>query len=507
MKKIAGLIILITVVSKFFGFARDITLAYFYGASNVSDAYLIALTIPSVIFAFISTGISTAYIPMYSKIEKEYGVAEGNKYTNNLVNILLVLCTLIAISSLLFTEQIVIVFASGFEGETLELAIQFTQVSIIGIYFTGLIHIFSGYLQIKGNFMIPALIGFPLNFFIILSIFLSSNIHIMILAIGSVIATASQLLLLLPFLRRKGYRYAFTFDLKDEHIKKMMYLALPVIIGASVVQINVLVDRTIASRIVVGGISALNFANTLNGFVLGIVVVSISTAMYPLISKMAAEKNIIGLKKSVAEAISGVNLLVIPATIGFMIFAKPIVTLLFGRGAFGAEAIALTSYALFFYSLGMIGMGLNMVLSRAFYSIQDTKTPMINATIAIVLNIILNIILSKLLGIGGLALATSISAIVTMILLFISLHKKIGPFGLKKLTISFMKILIASCLMGAIAWGSYYFLKENININLALVITIVLGAAVYFVLIYFMKIEEVNVIISILKRKIGQKTV
>jgi putative peptidoglycan lipid II flippase len=502
MIKIAGLLMLITIVSKLFGFARNIVLAYFYGASNVSDAYLIALTIPSVIFAFIVAGISTGYIPMYSKIEKKYGVAEGNKYTNNLVNILLILCTLIAMLSLLFTEQIVKVFASGFEGETLELAIRFTQVSIIGIYFTGLIHIFSSYLQIKSNYMIPALIGFPFNFFIILSIFLSSNIHIMFLAVGSVIATASQLLLLLPFLRSKGYRYTLTFDFNDKHIKRMMYLSLPVIIGASVGQINVLVDRTIASRIVEGGISALNFANTLIGFVLGIFVVSISTAMYPLISKMATEKNIKGLKKSIAEAISGVNLLVIPATIGFMIFAQPIVTLLFGRGAFGEEAIALTSYALFFYSLGMIGIGLNLVLSRAFYSLQDMKTPMINATIAVVLNIILNIILSKFMGIGGLALATSISAIFTMILLFNSLRKKIGPFGLKKLTLSFMKISISSCLMGAIAWGSYSFLKENININVALFIAVVLGATVYFVLIYFMKIEEVDEIVSVLKRKL-----
>lgn len=507
MKKTALLLMLITLFSKFFGFARDITLAYIYGASNVSDAYLIALTIPNVIFTFIATGIVTGYIPMYSKIEKEYGVAEGNKYTNNLVNILLIFCTLIIIVTLSFTGQIVKVFASGFEGETLQLAIQFTQVSIIGIFFTGLIHIFSGYLQIKGNYIIPALIGFPLNFFIILAIFLSFNIHIMILAIGSVIATASQLLLLLPFLRCKGYRYAFTFDFNNKHIKEMMYLVLPVIIGTSVNQINILVDRTLASRIVVGGISALNFANTLKGFVLGIFVVSISTAMYPTISKMAAGKNIQGLKKSVAEAISGVNLLVIPATIGFLIFSKPIVTLLYGHGAFDSEAIALTSNALFFYSLGMIGFGLNLILSRTFYSLQDTKTPMINATIAVVLNIILNIILSKYLGIGGLALATSISAIVTMILLFISLRNKIGPFGLKKLAISFMKILMASCLMGAISWVSYYYLIENININLALLLTIVLGAVVYFVLIYFMKIEEVDVVISVLKRKLHRKTV
>jgi len=184
----------------------------------------------------------------------------------------------------------------------------------------------------------------------------------------------------------------------------MVYIALPVIIGVSVNQINVLVDRTIASRVAEGGITALNYASRLNGFVQGIFVLSITTALYPMISKMVAESNMEGLKKSVSEAISGINLLVIPATVGSMIFAEPVVMLLFGRGKFDVEAIAMTSAALFFYSLGMLGFGLREVLSRAFYSLQDTKTPAINATIAVVMNIIPNIILSKYMGIGGLAL-------------------------------------------------------------------------------------------------------
>src|SRR5699024_3854161 len=173
-----------------------------------------------------------------------------------------------------------------------------------------------------------------------------------------------------------------------------------------------LVDRTIASRVVEGGITALNYANRLNGFIQGIFVLSISTALYPMISKMAAENNMQGLKKSVAEAISGINLLVIPATVGSMVFAEPVVMLLFGRGAFDSNAISLTTAALFYYSIGMLGFGLREVLSRAFYSLQDTKTPAINAAIAVVINIVLNIVLSKFMGIGGLALATSISAIV-----------------------------------------------------------------------------------------------
>lgn len=506
MKKTALIIMIITLLSKFLGFGRDITLSYFYGASNISDAYLISLTIPGAIFGFIGVGISAGYIPMYSKIEKEEQAEEANKYTNNLVNSLIIISTVIVVFSLLFTEQLVRLFASGFNGETLLIAILFTRVGLIGIYFTGLIFIFSSYLQLKGNYIIPALIGFPMNLIIILSIFLSCQTNIMVLAIGSVTATAFQFLFLLPFIHKKGYRYKFILNIKDKHIKEMAYIALPVIIGVSVNQINVLVDRTIASQMVVGGISALNYANRLNLFVQGIFVLSISTAMYPLISKMAAENNINGFKKSVSEAISGINLLVVPATIGFIILAEPLVNLLFGRGAFNAQAISLTTSALIFYSIGMIGFGLRDVLSRAFYSMQDTKTPMINAAIGMVLNIVLNIILSRYLGLGGLALATSLSAIFTTVLLFIGLRKKIGPLGMKQESISFLKILFASLLMGIIAKFFFDYLTSSLSQILSLLITIAIGAISYFVIIYFMKIEGVDVIVSALKRKIGKAT-
>ncbi|QNO13408.1 murein biosynthesis integral membrane protein MurJ [Alkalicella caledoniensis] len=502
MKKTAIILMLISIFSKIFGFARDISLSFFYGASNISDVYLISITIPSVIFGFIGAGITTGYIPMYSKISQISGEEKSNDFTNNLTNILLILCTLMMGLGLIFTSQIVKIFASGFEGETLQLAITFTRISLSGIYVTGLIYIFNGFLQVKGNYIVPALVTFPMNFLIIVSIFFSSKLNLLILAVGSVLALFSQLLFLIPFLYKNGYKYRFTLQLKDEHIKKMAFIAIPVIIGSSVNQINVLVDRTLASQISTGGISALNYANRLNNFVFGIVVLSISSVMFPMIAKMAAENNIKGLKNSLAEAIGGVNLLVIPATIGALFFAEPIVNLLFGRGAFDENAISMTSSALFFYSFGMIGFGLREILSRAFYSLQDTKTPMINASIAMILNIVLNIVLSQFLGIGGLALATSVSAIFCTLLLFISLRKRIGSFGMGKISKSFLKILFSSLVMGCISRIFYLYLLDNIsNESLSLIIAIGTGLIIYALGIIILKVDEIDVLVKAIKNK------
>ena len=365
-----------------------------------------------------------------------------------------------------------------------------------------MLHVFAGYLRGHENYIAPALIGLPMNIIIIGSLFISTGTSIYVIAVGSVIATASQLLILLPYIRKVGYHYKPIIDFKDEHLKTMVLIALPIIAGASVNQINILIDRTLASGIAVGGISALNYANRLNGFVQGLFVASITTVMYPMISKMAAEDNLKGLKNTISEAISIISLLVIPATVGAMIFSEEIVSLLFGRGAFTLEEIKMTGAALFYYSIGMIAFGLRDILSRAFYALQDTKTPMINASIAVVINIVLNIILSKYLGIGGLALATSISAIIGTGLLFITLRRKIGGFGLKEISKSFIKISFASVVMGFIALGSFNFLKQDSRESLALIIAIGVGAIVYGVLVYFMRIPEVERTLELVKTKV-----
>lgn len=503
MKKVALMIMVITMFSKVVGFGREIVLSYIYGASAITDAYLISQTIPIVIFSFISVGVTTGFIPLYSRVLNEEGESRANNFTNNLINVLLLISTVIVVLVLVFTQPIVKLFASGFSGETLELAVNFTRISVLGVYFTALMNIFTGFLRLHENYIVPALVGLPLNLIIIFSLFISTQTSVYTLVIGSVLATASQLLLIAPFIRRTGYRYQPILNFKDEHLKMMVLIALPVIVGTSINEVNILVDRTLASGIAVGGISALNYANRLNGFVQGLFVASITTVMYPMISKMAAENNIKGLKVYISEAISLINLLVIPATIGAMIFSQEIIGLLFGRGAFTTEAIEMTGNALFYYSIGMIAFGLRNILTRAFYALQDTKTPMINATIAVVINIVLNIILSRYLGIGGLALATSLAAIVSTVLMFITLRKKIGGFGLGEIFQSFIKIGIISVVMGAIALGSFNFLKQqSLSANLALLLAIGVGALVYAILIYLAKIPEVDQILAVVKKKL-----
>lgn len=169
----------------------------------------------------------------------------------------------------------------------------------------------------------------------------------------------------------------------------------------------------------------MTYASRLNDFVQGIFVLSFVTVMFPLISKMAVQKNKEDFKQSISEVISVVILIVVPASVGIMILAEPIIRLLFGHGHFDERAIEMTTHALFFYSIGMIGYGIREILNRTFYSLQDTKTPMYNASMAVILNIILSIILSYFMGISGIALATSISALFCSTLLVIKLRKKL----------------------------------------------------------------------------------
>ena len=502
MKKAALLLMGLTIISKILGFIRELVLAYYYGTSDITDAYLIALTIPGVIFAFVGIGISTTFIPIYSSIKEEKSKIKSTKYVNSVINFLLIICTIIVILVFLFPEAIVKVFASGFEGETLNLAVFYTKIFIFGIYSSALLHVFIGYLHAHNNFKIPGLLGIPFNLIVIISIILSAKFSHIILIFGSLLAKFIEVAILLPFLKKNNYKFKFLIDVKDENFRKMFYLGLPVIIGVSVNQINVLVDRTIASQISTGAISSLHYANILNTFVHGIFIMSIVTVLYPLISRKAADKDINGLKDSVKNSINAVNILVVPITVGYLILAEPIVRVAFGRGAFDEQSIINTSGALFYYAIGMIAVGMREILARVFYSLQDTKTPMINASIALFLNIILNILLSRVMGINGIALATSVSAIVGAILLFFSLRRKIGSLHLKILLKNFLKIIFASLVMGFLVFIFYNYFSSSSNQVIVLLVTVVIGSATYFLLIFLLKIESISLFLASFKQKV-----
>ncbi|HAE61289.1 MAG TPA: murein biosynthesis integral membrane protein MurJ [Eubacteriaceae bacterium] len=504
MKKTIFYLISVTVLSKLIGFARDIVLSYFYGVSYVADAYLISTTIPLTIFAFVGVGIATSYIPMYNQIQNKHGDNEAIKFTNNVINSVLIISTIVIILVLLFTTSIVKMFAAGFNDETLQLAVTLTRISVVGIYFTGIIYVLKSFLQIKDKFLITGLIGIPYNIVIIISIILSFDNNYFVLGLGSVFAVAIQVIILTPSAAINGLNYERVFNLKSKNLRLMMKQAFPASIGVSVDQINVLVDRTIASTLVVGGIAALNYSNRLIYFVQGLFVTTIATVYYPKISSIVAKGKSSDLFRIIEESMVGMMLLILPSAIGLMVFSKQIIELLFARGAFSVEGTMLTESALFFYSFGILGIGLREILSRVFYAMQETKVAVKNAAIGMCTNIALNIILSKYFGISGLALATSIAATFTTAMLIVSLRKKIGPFGMKQISISFLKILFASLVMGGLAKLSFNYLTTSLSQNLSLLIAIGVGAVSYFVIIYFMKIEDVDVIVGAIKKKLGR---
>lgn len=509
MKKVAkaalGLMV-VTLISKVLGFVRELVLANAYGVSAYSDAYLVALNIPIIIFEVIGLAVTTTFIPLYYDNEKKGGKVLSNQFTNSVYNIVLIITILISIFLFINSDKVVKIFAMGFEGETLKIATDFTKILIFGIIFIALASISRAYLNANENFVVSNLMmGIPYNIIVIISIIFSVKYDPYILAYGTLIAIASKFICQIPFVNQYGYKYKLEIKLKDESLRKMIYLVLPIFVGVSVNQLNALIDRSIASTLVEGSISALNYSNRLNLFVMAIFTTSISTVIYPMLSKYSINEDVAKFKNSVVESINFVLILVVPVCIGAIALAKPIVEILFERGAFDERATSMTASALAFYSVGMIGFGLRDILSKVFYSLQDTKTPMINASLSMMINIILNLLLVRYMGHNGLALATSISSIVCIILLFRSLNKKIGNIGMKNINATMMKSLIAAVIMGEICVVLYNILQTIMNIQIiSLGLSILVSMIIYLVLIIKLRVEETDILINIIK-KIGKR--
>lgn len=508
LAKSAFWLMVVTMLSKVLGFGREIILGYFYGTSAYSDVYIVAMNIPLVVFSSIGVALVTTFIPLYQEALTSKGEERALKFSNNVMSIVVILSIILGVLGFVFAEPLVKLFAMHYTGEKLALAVKFVRIMIGGVVFIGLSNLMTSYLQIKGDFTIPGMIGFPNNIIIITSIILSAVTgNIYILAIGTLIGMLSQFLFQVPFAIKKGYKFKPTIDFKDEYLKKMLWLVMPVLIGVAVNQINAMVDRSLASGLEDGVITALNNANRLNGFVMGMFIATLGAVIYPTLSKLSTENNKEKFAESVANSVNCVNLLVVPASVGAMILATPVVRILFERGAFNDRSTMLTATALVFYSVGMVGFGLRDILGKVFYSLKDTKTPMINGIIAVVLNIVLNIALVKVMGHGGLALATSLSAIICIILLFISLKKKIGYYGQDKIRSTFIKTVVASLVMGVVTYFVYKFLFGILGLGfiqeaISLGVSIAIGGVIYLALIIVFKIEEVNMAIDMIKKKL-----
>lgn len=486
------ILIIIQAVSKVAGFIRELVLSNYYGASSVADAFLTASTLPSLIYTIIGASITVSYIPIYNRLKKSRGLEKAEKFTSNLINIIVIVTIFISIIIFIFTKPVIRVFALGFDEETLRLAITLTRISILSIVFLGLTGIFTPYLNIKKEYIIPSMIGIPLNIGMISGIILSRYGSVMFLGIGILIGYLLQTAIHIPCLRKVRYKHEMFLNVNNESVKQMVALSIPVIVGTSVSQVNFLIDRTIASTLQVGAISALNYAVRLNTFAQGLIIFPIITLLYPTISELVVNKKYKELNKITQKTFSVVTLLIVPIIIGGFILSKEITSALFVRGAFDENALYMTEGAVKYYIIGTAGLAFRDIYSRIFYSFNDTITPAKNTVISVVINVILNLVLSRIMGIKGLALATSISTIITAGLLKKDLKKYLPKTNSSKaLFINQAKILIAGLIMGGGILLYQYFKIPEMN-TLQLIIQIGLGAIIFLLMILILRIDELE---------------
>lgn len=487
---------LLSIIIKFIGFLRSSVLAYYYGSGYVSDAYNIAFDIPILLFAFLGNAIVTAYVPMYTQIEKSEGEKEALKYSNTIITVFSIISVVIILAITVFAEPFIRILAVGFDEKTMNLAVEFTRISSWCLIFITAERLFICYLNIKNNYLIPVMVSLPMNILLILSIIISSKLGYEFLGIGILIALSSQFFFLIPSLIKEKYKFYPCINIKNKNVIQTVKIVLPVLLGVSVNQINKIIDKSIASTIAVGGISNLNYASVINIAIQDIIIFSIITITFVKISQFVSENKMDELKNMINKALSSILCLITPISIGVIVFSRQIVSILFMRGSFDESAMTETSSALICYSLGMIFVSFRDILVKVFYSLKDSKTPIKNSLYAILINIILNFILSRFMGISGLALATSISAVSSAVLMYLSLRKKIGDIGQKKILTVFLKTVFISLAIAGIMLWCYNILVIYVSVFVSFFVSVIFGSILYIISAYIFKIEEIQLFVN-----------
>ena len=503
----AAMIAVFTLISKALGFIREVMIASRFGSGMETDTYFVAMTATVIIVGTLGAALNTTLIPIFSEIGERHGRKGKLKYLNNILNVVFLITLILAILGFFLSPFIIKLLAKGFKGEQYALAVKLNRIGLPIVIFLGFTYVFSGFLHSSEKFGPPAISGIPYNFvFLIYLYFFSKGTDISILMVVSVLAASTQFLIQLPAVKSMGYRYRIDANLKDPYLRKALFLVLPILLGSAVQQINVIIDKTLASDLIEGSISALTYASRVSEMIIAVFIMAITTVVFPMLSKAFAQEDNKSVKLILGQGINIILIITVPATVGILVLGEPLIRLFFQRGAFDEMATYMTSQALIFYSIGLIGSSLRLMLNKVYYSFQDTTTPMINGALAVGLNLVLNLLLVKDMGHSGLALATSISATLTTFLLFLSLRKKIGSIGLIKYMICFIKTFIAAVVMGLVVYLLYYRvggMLPDVKIvqMIILLSSVAIGALIYFFLCLVFRVKEIKILVKGILRR------
>lgn len=493
-------------LSKFFGMLRDILIAYLYGTESVNAiAFSTASRIPLLFFDIaLGTAVTAAFIPIYNEFLQKGEREKAQDFSNKFITLVSIVTLVMVTVGIAFSGTVVRIIAGGLDGEKLSLASGLVKILFPAIFITGVAYCLVGILQSDGEFVIPALISLVSNAFLILYIIIfGDKFGVWGIAVSMLAGWILQIVIQIPPLVKMKYKLKIRNPFGDENIKRVCLLALPIIVSAWVQPINTMININLASGLSGGAaVPALDYANKLYIILVGVFTYTITNLTFPSLSRYAAAHDMESFAETVRKSVKYVIFIIAPVMAGFMLLSTPIISVFYERGAFDASSTRLTSTALFFYSIGMVGFGINEVMNKSFYALQDGKTPMRASVAGICVNIALSVsaVVFVKTGLEGLAFAASVAANIIGFGLLILLSRRVKNIFTKDLFASAVKSIISAVVMCAVV----IFVKNALpfaNKYLQLFVPAVSGAVVYVVMCVILKSEEFFGILKTVMRK------
>ena len=498
-RKIAGaaaIVMAAYVSSRLTGLLRDVAIGYRFGTGPQLDAYNAAITVPDLVFQVVAgAAVASAFIPVYTTYLARDAQDEGWEMLSIFFTLSVVVLLPLIVVMMVIAPLVMRVLVPDFKPEYQMLAANLARIVLLAPIFFTLGCFTTSVLNAHKRFFLAALAPTCYNLGIIVgAVVLSRHFGIYGLALGALLGSMLFLLVQVPGLRQIRMVFHPGLNLRHEGVRSVGRLMGPRAIGLAVSQINFLVAVFLASGIS-GGISSLKYAWQLTLLPLGIFAMAISTAVFPSLAEQSATKNHDELRRTMLNAMRFILYLTIPASIGLIVLSHPVVHLLYERGQFTAQSTTITADALRLYALGLFGMATTEIVTRAFYALHDTLTPVKVAALAMVVNLALALILVRTMGENGLALATATASTVEASVLFAVAQRRIPGLQINELASSALKSLAAAVLMGVtiVAFSTAAAPLERPFGGALLVIgAILIGAAVYVGTTLALRSDEVG---------------
>lgn len=493
------IIVLVGIFAKIAAFLSEAILAAYLGTTYQSDAYYMVSSIKDVIYPMLGVGIWKVFLPVYKEKITQSHIREADELTNKAIT----LFTLISLAAvgliIIFADYVVSIVAPGFEGETRTLCIRLVRLSAPMYVLIIASAVYASMLQCHNKFLGSQIREVASHIPIILGAVLFYRAYgIEAMAIALVAGGAIRLIIELPFVDW-GYKYKPDFRFKAKEFALMLKRLPSALISEGVTQLNTLIDKAMASTLPEGTVSGLNYGHKLMNVLSGFLSSAITTALYPQMIELIALDKKADLGKLVVKILNIFCILMLPITLACVLFRTELVSAVFQRGSFGETSVSITSGVFALYSVGILFIACNAVINNMFYGFGDTKTPMYISIANLGINVVLNFVLIHFWGVNGLALATSLSAFITFFLRVYAAEKYVDLDN-KKMVITAVKVMAASA--AACFIPRIIFWIHPVNKYLLLIVSAVIGVAVYLAMVKLLKVNEIDDLIGLLKRKL-----